>query len=639
MRAFLMILSLTATIGLAADDVQALFAGIRAGDARAVKSLLGVRAKGDGVLNAVGTGGLTPLMYAVMTASPRVMRVLLEAGADVNAANAEGITALHMAAFDVEKTRVLIEGGAKVEAATQAGETPLIIAADRPGNSAVVALLLAKGAKAGAKTSNSSTALSRAAVNGDVGVMRLLLAHGAKVADSPDIARAAAFGHCRECLELVLAAGASANGVPQRRTALQDAAGFGDLEMVRRLVEKGADVQAVDGRGYTALMRAALSYEPGSASVVEYLLAKGAATSPKNETGETALSFARRFGDTPVVSLLRKAGATEVISTSAVQPLVPVRNDARAAIARSLPLLQKIGAPLMQQLKCISCHHNSLPALTVAMARTRGIAVNEAAARKEYETALEMTKGRRNRTNLLGTGVPDINPYPLIGIAAERGEASTISNAAHSFATEAMVHHVSTRQEPSGRFRGQDYRPPQEYTEITFTATALRALQLHPLPGRADEFADRVQRARRWLAAQRPRDTEEHALRLMGLAWAGGLRKTREEAVKALTALQREDGGWAQTTTLTSDAYATGQSLYALHLAGVVSDSPAYQRGIAFLLSTQREDGSWYVVSRSHPVQPLIDAGYPHGNHQWISASAGAWSTMALLATLPVRKQ
>ena len=123
----------------------------------------------------------------------------------------------------------------------------------------------------------------------------------------------------------------------------------------------------------------------------------------------------------------------------------------------------------------------------------------------------------------------------------------------------------------------------------------------------------------------------------MGLVWAGSDKATVQSAAKALLALQREDGGWAQTAALYTDAYATGESLYALHLAGIRATDAGYQRGVNFLLKTQRKNGSWFVASRSHPVQPLFDAGYPNVHHQWISASAGAWSTMALLATLPVR--
>jgi ankyrin repeat protein len=524
---------------------------------------------------------------------------------------------------------LLLDHGANVKAATKEGVTPLFVAAFRPGNSSVIRLLLSKGADPATKLLGVLTPLDAAAIFGDLTAMRLLLDHGANAVESSCLARSAAAGHCQECLELALARGASPNGAFLGRSALQDAAAFGSLDMVRLLVDKGADIQAADQRGYTALMRGVLSYEPGSARAVEYLLAKGARTDPKNETAETALSLALRFGDTPIVAMLRRAGAPEARTANRVAPPL-AENNIHDAIVRSLPLLQRIGEPVYKLRHCTSCHNNSLPALTVSMAHARGFKIDVATARQEYESSITTAQGLLNPDNVMGFGLPDGSPYTLIGIAAE--------SATPNPSTDGMVHQLSTRQELSGRFQMFDYRPPMEYTAITFTATALRAMQLFALPGRAAEFKDRIQRASRWLAAQAPRDTEEHALRLMGLSWAGAKKPVLSDATHALIALQRQDGGWAQSSVLSTDAYATGESLYALHLAGVSANSAPYQRGIDFLLKTQRQDGSWYVTSRSHPIQPLFDAGYPYIHHQWISAAGGAWSTLALLATIPQQK-
>src|SRR5262249_59299485 len=87
----------------------------------------------------------------------------------------------------------------------------------------------------------------------------------------------------------------------------------------------------------------------------------------------------------------------------------------------------------------------------------------------------------------------------------------------------------------------------------------------------------------------------------------------------------------AQLPTLTSDAYATGQALVALHESGAppVADA-AYQRGIRFLLNTQLEDGSWHVKSRAIPIQPYFESDFPHGHDQCISAAATSSVTMAL---------
>jgi hypothetical protein len=105
----------------------------------------------------------------------------------------------------------------------------------------------------------------------------------------------------------------------------------------------------------------------------------------------------------------------------------------------------------------------------------------------------------------------------------------------------------------------------------------------------------------------------------------------------ALLAEQRPDGGWAQLATLETDAYATGQALVALQAAGHAVSSAEYRRGAAYLLRTQFADGSWLVRSRTFPVQPPRDTGFPHGKHQWISAAGTSWAAMALALTLPAQ--
>jgi squalene cyclase len=82
---------------------------------------------------------------------------------------------------------------------------------------------------------------------------------------------------------------------------------------------------------------------------------------------------------------------------------------------------------------------------------------------------------------------------------------------------------------------------------------------------------------------------------------------------------------------MASDAYATGLVLYALMEAGSGTPAdPSVQRGIRYLLSTQRADGSWFVRSRSPKFQPYFEGGFPYGHDQWISAMATGWSTAAL---------
>ena len=124
-------------------------------------------------------------------------------------------------------------------------------------------------------------------------------------------------------------------------------------------------------------------------------------------------------------------------------------------------------------------------------------------------------------------------------------------------------------------------------------------------------------------------------MQLLGLVWTKAPASELRTAMVKLLADQRPDGGWAQLSTLETDAYATGQALVALEAAGHPVSSAEFRRGVSFLMRTQFADGSWHVRSRTFPLQPLHDTGFPHGNDQWISAAGTSWATMALSLALP----
>jgi squalene cyclase len=203
-------------------------------------------------------------------------------------------------------------------------------------------------------------------------------------------------------------------------------------------------------------------------------------------------------------------------------------------------------------------------------------------------------------------------------------------------ATNAGVYFLKNQQLPDGRWRQfyVTHRPPIQSGDITLTGTVIRALRVYAPKSRRTEYEKAIERGVAWLRKVQPKTTDEHALKLLGLSWAG--LKANDAVIRGtareLLDEQRSDGGWAQLPSLPTDAYATGQALVALKQAGaILATDPAYNRGIRFLLSTQLEDGSWYVKSRSVPFQPYFESDFPHGHDQWISAAATGWATMALV--------
>jgi squalene cyclase len=259
--------------------------------------------------------------------------------------------------------------------------------------------------------------------------------------------------------------------------------------------------------------------------------------------------------------------------------------------------------------------------------------VDENKARQQAEAIRRILAGRRELL-LQGSGVADQldASYWLIGLFA--------AGVARDDTTDALVHYLTLKQAKDGRWRTTLVRPPANVSDFTATALALRGLQDFVPRGRSEEIAGRVGRARDWLVSATPRTTEGRAFQLFGLKWAGAREAEIDKAATELLAEQRGDGGWGQLEALPSDAYATGEVLVALKQSGAVSSRyPAYRRGVEFLLETQLSDGSWFVESRSLPVQPYFESGFPHGRSQFISCAATSWATMALaLAAEPLER-
>jgi hypothetical protein len=203
--------------------------------------------------------------------------------------------------------------------------------------------------------------------------------------------------------------------------------------------------------------------------------------------------------------------------------------------------------------------------------------------------------------------------------------------------TDAEVHHLVTIQAPDGRWMNNIPRPPMMSSDITATALSIHAIDCYGWRGRKEEFAASIERARRWLWKLKAQTNEEAIFQLLGLHWAGESTEMLTCMVGSLRQEQREDGGWAQLPTLESDAYATGEALYAL--ARLVKDpmaDPAWRRGLQFLLETQEDDGTWHVARRAFPFQPTMKSGFPHHRDSWISAAATSWAVLALTQASPV---
>jgi hypothetical protein len=398
--------------------------------------------------------------------------------------------------------------------------------------------------------------------------------------------------------------------------------------LLTALIDRGADVDArvTDTlKGRTPLMLAASS-DHIPIDTVKMLLARGADVNVVGPEGDTALDLAMRNGHTVVVDALLDAGAKagRGFPTARVTPKPAA--SARAALERILPLLQKSDATSTRKTGCVSCHNNTLTAMTVASARTYRLPFDEAAAGAQRKTMASIADAM-GESVLLGTDEGEKPHYMLLGLAA--------AGYPPDMTTDALADFIKGRQLKDGRWPtfGIDHRPPIMTSDVDITAVAIRGLRVYAPQQQKAAYDDAVQRGVGWLLAVEPKTTNDRAFQLLGLVW-GGINPTHARvraAARALLAEQRSDGGWAQLPTLVSDAYATGQAMVALEQAKAVRvTDPAYQRGVRYLLSTQLEDGSWYVRTRSLALQPYFESDFPHGPDQWISIAASNWAAMAL---------
>jgi ankyrin repeat protein len=573
-----------------------------------------------GAVNLKGPGGATPLMYAALYGDAAAVRQLIDTGANANASNEVGATALMWAIDDPDKTLLLLEHGADPNATSAENQTPLTIALASKAPAAVVKVLLEHGANTDVKSSRGRNPF--AAAGDDEAVLRTLVEHGVDVTRLAAGLLRAVEADCGACIDMLI----KPVGKPAVNSGLFQAAGSRDAHTMKILLDHGADAKFADkGLGLTALMYAAIS-EGAPVENVKTLIERGADVNAKTVDGTTALDFALRQGDSAVVQLLRKAGAKE--GDASPNPVVKPKAaaSARAAIDRSIPLLQRSDVAFMKRSGCVSCHNNNLTAMTVAAARKQGVVIDDGVARAQRSAIAEYIEGNRERylQGIPIAGAADTAAYILLGMAAEACPPDP--------ATDAIARYLKSRQRPDGSWRNFGGRPPIESSDIQGTATALRAIQVFMPKAQRAEYDKAVQLAAEWLAKEQPKTTEDRAFQLLGLMWAGGKQEIARKAALDLLHGQRSDGGWAQTPSLTSDAYATGQALVALREAGVITPADAaYKRGAQFLLNSQGEDGSWYVRSRSIPFQPYFESGFPYGPDQFISAAATNWATMALL--------
>jgi len=381
-----------------------------------------------------------------------------------------------------------------------------------------------------------------------------------------------------------------------------------------------------DDRGYTPLMMAVNS-RTKSVEVVRMLLDRGADVQAKDVSGRSVAEWAAIGARREILTMMpEQQPVAEAVKASSVQP-----SAVRGAVGTGIALLQQSGPKFFPKAGCISCHNVSIPMMALHQGRGHGYSVQPAIGQMAKQTVASLAPFRDNLLSgyCAVPGMITTASYSLISL----GDAGY----APDLLTDSVVRCLLVDQFSDGHWgNGGGERPPlSPEGGIPGTALSARAVQLYAPPALSAQAKAGVADARAYLLAARPHNEDDYAFRLMGLLWTEASASQIASAARELMAQQRADGGWAQTPQMASDAYATGQALAAISMTqpDMVTGDP-YRRGVAFLMRTREADGSWHVRSRAFGFQPYFESGFPHGHDQWISMAATAWAVIALMPAI-----
>jgi squalene-hopene/tetraprenyl-beta-curcumene cyclase len=301
--------------------------------------------------------------------------------------------------------------------------------------------------------------------------------------------------------------------------------------------------------------------------------------------------------------------------------------NVKEAIDRGLSFLAKDNLAWKENRKCAECHHAPFTIWALNEAKKQGHVVDDKALSELSSWVVTEAHLAKLAAKPPKQEQIELNEAPLLlALAIEAGDAKATPDA-----LKKMLACVINDQDKDGSWKlSLEFRPIGSSPQ-TLTTLALLALSAPNAPDMGKEGSSAKEKGLKWLRdARSDEELQTTALRL--ILWRRlELPATEwEPLVNKLRSAQNADGGWSQIKEAKSDAYATGQALYALAEAGVKPDDEAVRKAQSFLAKSQREDGSWAMVSRA-----IMRDGKPPKNLEPITHAGSAWAVMGLVRSSP----
>jgi Squalene-hopene cyclase C-terminal domain len=299
-------------------------------------------------------------------------------------------------------------------------------------------------------------------------------------------------------------------------------------------------------------------------------------------------------------------------------------SDVEATIDRGLAFLTRDALDWRAEHNCVSCHHAGLVIWALHEAKQRGHVVDEAVLKELTNWVAESGDGKTSlpRPEAAPRAVNAKAVWLALGLGADPKPDAKLKEG-----IKLLLETVKSDQAENGSWSWWPETRPPIFGSSDESMTALATLAL-TMADQSDESAKAARdKGVDWLkTATSEDDTQSIAIRLVLLRRAERPVDQWEPLIDRIKGRQNADGGWSQASGMPSDAWATGQALYALAHAEIGADDPIIQRARAFLIETQLDDGSWPMTSR--PVKP---GGEGSRSLIPITAAGSAWAVLGLV--------
>lgn len=303
--------------------------------------------------------------------------------------------------------------------------------------------------------------------------------------------------------------------------------------------------------------------------------------------------------------------------------------DVKGVVNRGVAFLAKDNLAWKESKQCFECHHAPFTIWALNEAKNQGYAVDDKA-------LAEMTSwvvGKDYLGRLLAKRPEQkeivFNEAPLfLALGLEAGDTKATQDG-----LKQMLASVVQDQGKDGSWKRVNESRPILSSPDTLTMLALLALSAPNAPDLGKDGKTAKEKGLQWLQAARPDDElQPIALRLILWRRIGRPSAEWESLAQQLQKAQNDDGGWGQIKKAKSDAFATGQALYALAEAGVKSDDAVVKKAQAFLAKSQGQDGAWPMTSRA-----IMANGKVATKYEPITHAASAWAVMGLVRSAPAK--